>query len=86
MIHRGEDKVITDYWIEHYTNLGLCSLCGNSGIVDTRKTAKSAAGVVSGRLNWCICPNGQIMRQKNYPDNPDEEEYNKRAGMYRGGD
>lgn len=61
----SENKAVTAYWLEHYgTNddRGLCSLCGNSGVIDTRQTAISAVGVNSGRVNWCICPNGQAMR------------------------
>lgn len=59
-----ERKSITDYWYAHYVNheVGLCSLCGNSGKIDTRLTAISAAHVPAGRINYCICPNGQIMR------------------------
>ena len=53
---------VVNYWFEFYINKTLCSLCGNSGIIDTRHTAISGAGVNSGRLNWCICPNGQSMR------------------------
>lgn len=59
-----ENKKVTAYWLEYYVNdeVGLCSLCGNSGQIDTTRTAVSAAGVNSGRWNWCICPNGQAMR------------------------
>lgn len=61
-------KAITKYWLDHYSNDKncLCSLCGNSGVIDTRLTAISAAGVNSGRLNYCICPNGQIMRKNGW--------------------
>jgi hypothetical protein len=55
-------KAIVNYWLEYYVNEGLCSLCGNRGVVDTQKTAKSDAGILSGRLNYCLCPNGQIAR------------------------
>jgi hypothetical protein len=48
-------KVIDDYWLDKYNNGVFCTLCGNSGVIDTRNTASS-------RLNWCICPNGQCMR------------------------
>ena len=59
-----ENKTVTEYWFEHYVNIkvGLCSLCGNRGTIDTRATAISAAGVKSGRVNYCICPNGQALR------------------------
>ena len=57
---------ITDYWLKHYVNgdVDLCSLCGNRGKIDTRDTAVSAAGVNSGRVNFCICPNGQALRER----------------------
>lgn len=60
----SENRKVTAYWLENYVNdvVGLCSLCGNSGQIDTTHTATSAAGVNSGRMNWCICPNGQAMR------------------------
>jgi len=54
---------ITDYWMAHYTaDSGLCSLCGNSGRIDT-SGARSSAGVMAGRVNFCICPNGQAIRK-----------------------
>jgi len=61
---RKPTKAVVDYWIEHYLGgrLGLCTLCGNSGVIDTRGRAISPAGQHSGKLNFCICPNGQTMR------------------------
>lgn len=56
-----EAKIVVDYWYEYYVKNGLCSLCGNSGKIDTR-SAKSAAGVACGDMHYCICPNGMIMR------------------------
>jgi len=59
-----KQKRVTDYWLAYYAHptLHLCSLCGNSGIIDTTKTAISAAGMNAGMRNFCICPNGQEMR------------------------
>lgn len=54
-------KVIEDYWVDNYCTVA-CTLCGNRGIIDTRNTAVTAAGVRTGRLNWCICPNGIVLR------------------------
>lgn len=64
---------IVDYWFRHYVNAecGLCSLCGNAGTIDTRCTAISAAGVSAGRINYCICPNGQMLRAVNKNQSPD---------------
>lgn len=59
------NKTVENYWAEYYTHNGLCSLCGNSGLIDTRQRAISAAGYHSGKVNFCICPNGQLMRISN---------------------
>lgn len=63
------DNPITDYWYEHYVSSPacLCSLCGNTGKIDTRGRAVSGAGVHSGGLHYCICPNGQVMRHHKLP-------------------
>jgi hypothetical protein len=55
------DNPITEYWLRHYLH-DLCTLCGNSGRIDTTGV-KSAAGVEVGRINFCICPNGQVLRE-----------------------
>lgn len=59
-----ENKAVTEYWLEHYgaEKVCLCSLCANTGVIDTTATAISPAGVRAGRRNWCICPNGQALR------------------------
>lgn len=51
-----------DLWLE-YTNKGLCGLCGNSGIIDTRGRAVSAAGCDAGARFWCLCPNGRALKE-----------------------
>jgi hypothetical protein len=59
-----KDEFLTEYWMENYSGKNtLCTLCGNSGCIDTRTTAISPAGVNAGRLNYCICPNGRVMRK-----------------------
>lgn len=57
-----EDQAVSTYWITHFTtDRGTCSLCAGTGRIDTR-LARSHAGLYHGRLNWCICPNGQAQR------------------------
>jgi len=51
-------------WYE-FVNGGLCSLCGNWGYLDTRGI-KSPAGIICGKLNYCICPNGRSMKEKQW--------------------
>lgn len=60
MSKRGIKKAITDYWFAHYCS-DHCTLCGNSGVIDTTGV-RTPAGVLVGRRNWCICPNGQVGR------------------------
>lgn len=55
------NETVTEYWHKYYIKNGLCSLCGNSGIVNT-VGIRSPAGVECGQINYCICPNGQAMR------------------------
>lgn len=55
---------VVEYWLEHYLNVvvGLCGLCGNTGLIDTRGRAVSPAGVDAGGIHYCVCPNGQTRR------------------------
>lgn len=57
---RPKHYVVTDYWLTYYAS-DHCTLCGNTGVIDTRGVC-TPAGVPVGRCNWCICPNGQAMR------------------------
>jgi len=62
------DPAVTDYWFRHYiAESGFCSLCANTGFIDTRDTAVSPAGYHDGRVNYCICPNGQALRHHEHP-------------------
>lgn len=55
---------ITEYAIRYYMHeSGICSLCGNSGFIHTQGIS-SYAGVLVGRTNYCICPNGQSTRAR----------------------
>lgn len=56
-------KRLDDYWITNFVGAeAACSLCGNRGVIDTRGV-RTYAGVEVGRLNWCLCPNGRVMRK-----------------------
>lgn len=59
---KAMNKTVEEYWLEYYVKDTHCSLCGNHGVIDTTGV-KTAMGLAVGRLNWCICPNGQIMRK-----------------------
>lgn len=60
-----ENELVTDYMFTYYgaPDNHMCTLCGQRGIIDTRGV-KTPAGVEVGRLNWCLCPNGQAMREQ----------------------
>lgn len=57
-----DNHEITEYWLKHYA-VGFCTLCANHGVIDTRG-AQTPAGIEVGRLNYCICPNGQAAREQ----------------------
>jgi hypothetical protein len=57
------NKPITDYWFKYYAT-DHCTICGNYGVIDSRGV-KTPAGFPVGRLNYCICPNGQALRKGN---------------------
>lgn len=52
---------VVEYWLKNYVRKNMCSLCGNSGRIDTRGT-RTAAGVEVGDVHCCICPTGQVIR------------------------
>lgn len=57
---RPKHYIVTEYWRTFYAS-DHCTLCGNSGVIDTSE-ARTGTGLRVGRKNWCICPNGQAMR------------------------
>lgn len=55
---------INDYWVKHYLIEGKgCCLCGNIGILDTTGV-RTIQGEMIGRQTFCLCPNGQHLRQQ----------------------
>lgn len=52
---------VTDYWMDNFLEKEMCSLCGQSGIIHT-EGIRTPAGLEVGRANFCICPNGQVLR------------------------
>jgi len=56
------DEHVVGYWMEHHTRNGFCALCGNRGFLDTRGIT-TYAGHECGKLQFCICPNGQRARE-----------------------
>lgn len=54
---------ITQFWLDNYVRREMCSLCGQSGILDTRATAITATGLRCGEVHFCVCPNGQKMKE-----------------------
>ncbi len=53
-------------WLKYLNRkYNLCGLCGNSGVIDTRPTAISGAGIRSGIVSFCICPSGRCLEKQN---------------------
>ena len=57
-------KKLTALWLEEFSRLGHCCLCGNSGIINTRNKVFTAAGVHCGDIAFCICPNGREYKKQ----------------------
>lgn len=58
---RPVNGTVTRYWLRYYCD-GVCTLCGNSGQIDTTGV-KAPTGRAVGRRQFCICPNGQTQRR-----------------------
>lgn len=56
----SEDLEVAQYWRINYADAGVCTLCSNQGFIDTRNQPH-------GRINYCICPNGQHLRSEEFP-------------------
>ena len=41
----------------------VCGLCGNTGIINTSNSATSMAGIRTGGLHYCVCPNGRTLKK-----------------------
>lgn len=62
---------LTDFWASEFSGAeGLCCLCGNSGVIDTRGKVHTMAGVACGDRVFCICPNGRARKRINGKERP----------------
>lgn len=52
-----------EVWLE-FINHDHCGLCGNTGVIDTRSTVVTNAGVKCGVRAYCICLNGRAMKEQ----------------------
>lgn len=64
LIDQKPSKYAKNMWWEFLHEKGLCGLCGNHGIVDTRRNMFTPAGVECGVRRFCICPNGRAMKKQ----------------------
>lgn len=56
---------IHDLWFDYLDESGLCGLCANSGMIDTRGKLTSSRGMpLKGIHEWCICPNGRALKKQ----------------------
>jgi len=66
---------------EEFTVSGLCGLCGNTGMVDTKSV--SPAGFPCGINAPCICPNGRAIKRHREKDMVVEPSKKTPAGLQR---
>ena len=62
-LDRYKEELGYRLWEQNYMRDGMCGLCGNRGIVDTIGIATTPSGKPNGIRTYCICPNGQRMKQ-----------------------
>jgi len=57
------NEAVVDYWRDHYIDekTKLCVLCANTGLFNITN-ARSLSGIISVRVDYCICKTGQAMR------------------------
>lgn len=66
---KAKNNTVINYWYKFFATQH-CTLCGNSGVIDTTGTC-TAGGVHVGRKNFCICPNGQQKRASSESGRPE---------------
>lgn len=55
------EGIVVAYWERFYQGKA-CTLCGDSGWLDTTGVC-TPAGVAVGRRQFCLCPNGIMLRK-----------------------
>lgn len=62
------EEILAEVWENEFIRNGLCMLCGNSGVIDTR--CSEGVTMVTGPrgqncegVAHCICPNGRRRKQ-----------------------
>lgn len=59
---KAVEGIVVAYWVRMYEERGACTLCGDSGWLDTTGVS-TPAGAVVGRRQFCLCPNGMMLRK-----------------------
>lgn len=59
-------------FLDEFVSKGHCGLCANHGWIDTRGV-KTPAGVETGGVFWCVCPNGRVLKKKTKLPYPPED-------------
>jgi len=80
------NEVVDHYWLNHYLTpvseadgrtYTVCSLCGNSGVINSNCFTPS--GLKVEKKVFCICPNGQSLRKMGRDPNlsycPEEKDF-----------
>lgn len=58
-------RLLVDTWEQEFRHPdGHCSLCGGTGIIDTRGQVFTQGGVECGKVSLCICPHGRQLKRK----------------------
>lgn len=66
------ELVLTKVWKDEFVKGKYCSLCGNTGIIDTRGRKICYTNVEFGRVSFCICPMGRATKRNRVTLDEDE--------------
>jgi hypothetical protein len=70
-----DEEAMFLWWKDCYMVDGLCGLCGQIGIIHTE--VASPAGIPCGGYFFCVCPNGQKLRECSGVNRPSKEFINR---------
>lgn len=67
-----DELVLTKIWKAEFIKDKYCSLCGNTGIIDTRNRKHIDTNEDFGRPSFCICPIGRATKRDRVTLSEDE--------------
>ena len=86
MPRRISKNQLADFWQSNYYHPteGVCILCGNSGYIDTTKSAVTPTGKRCGQVAFCLCPNGRACRKASLDEITNSDSFKRKYPQSKG--